>query len=175
METLLGILFALLSLFGLESLVSGSQEAGVEAIPAPSPGAVAEATPAQAFTSTFTMIEHADNVTILELGSPRDSIGDMIVWGPDPLFDEFDISDTGATTQGTCVAINIAGDCLVRETIVFPDGSTLELQGIQPGATETSTRTIVGGSGQYLGASGTVTVEPSADGLLWTKTFEIWM
>jgi hypothetical protein len=34
-------------------------------------------------------------------------------------------------------------------------------------------RTIVGGSGRYLGATGTVAVSPSADLSVWTKTFEI--
>ena len=36
-----------------------------------------------------------------------------------------------------------------------------------------SERTIVGGSGRYLGATGTMTAVPSADLLLWTKTIEI--
>jgi hypothetical protein len=61
------------------------------------------------------------------------------------------------------------------ETIVFPDGSTLELQGVQPGTPMESTRTIVGGSGIYLGAYGVVTVEPTDDLEHWTKTFEIWL
>jgi hypothetical protein len=172
METLLGVLFALLSLLGLGQFVPYTESGGAEAMPSaePAPAPVE----GQATSTQLIMVEHADNVTNLDLGEAGPSPGDMIIWGPDPLYDEFDISNTGATTQGTCMAINMGGDCLLQETIVFLDGSTLELQGIQPGATETSTRTIVGGSGQYLGASGSVTVEPSSDRLLWTKTFEIW-
>ena len=37
-----------------------------------------------------------------------------------------------------------------------------------------STTTIVGGSGRYLHASGTLLVEASPDRFLWTKTLEIW-
>jgi hypothetical protein len=173
METLLGILFAILSLFGLGQLVTDMESGGFEAAPS------AEATPApvesQATPTQFIMVEHGGNNIDLDLGEPGPSAGDMTIWGPNPLYDEFDISDTGATTQGTCLAINAAEDCLTTETIVFPDGSTLELQGFSSGTEPSSTRTIVGGSGQYLGAIGTVTVEPSADRLRWTKTFEIWM
>ena len=34
-------------------------------------------------------------------------------------------------------------------------------------------RVIVGGSGQYLGATGSMMVEPNADGSEWQKTIEI--
>jgi hypothetical protein len=84
-----------------------------------------------------------------------------------------DVNDTGATTQGTCIAFNANADCLAAETILFPDGSTIEFQGIEHGGGEPSTRTIVGGSGRYLGAIGTMAAVPSADLLLWTKTIEI--
>ena len=47
--------------------------------------------------------------------------------------------------------------------------------GIQLGHGERSTTTIVGGSGQYLHASGTLIVEASEDRSLWTKTLEIWL
>ncbi len=68
-----------------------------------------------------------------------------------------------------------SGDCLVIETILFPDGSTLELQGIQPGEPVASTRAIVGGSGAFLGAHGTVDVEPTDDLRYWTKSIDIWL
>ena len=123
---------------------------------------------------SMVLVEHSDFVTNLDLGDEGPSAGDMIIWGPDPLYDETNTTDTGATTQGTCTAI-ASGDCLVIETILFPDGSTLELQGIQPGEPMTSTRTIVGGSGIFLGARGTVTVEPTEDLQYWSKTIEIWL
>ena len=124
--------------------------------------------------TTMTLVERAENVTRVDLGATGASTGDLIVWGPNPLYDAANTQDTGATTQGSCIAFNAAGDCVLNETILFPDGSTLEIQGIQPGAVVTSTRTIVGGSGRYRGTTGTVTVEPTADLATWTKTFELW-
>ncbi|MBA2598398.1 MAG: hypothetical protein H0V00_17385 [Chloroflexia bacterium] len=117
------------------------------------------------------LIEHADLVTEVDLGEAGPSIGDMLVWGPNALYNEADTTDTGATTQGACITFNAEADCIANESILFPDGSTLELQGIERGGGVPSMRTIVGGSGRYLGAAGTVDVTPSADLLLWTKTF----
>jgi hypothetical protein len=121
-----------------------------------------------------TFVEHAVNVTITDLGEAGPSAGDLTVWGPDALFDEENAVDTGAVTQGSCQMLNTAGDNHCVETIVFPDGSTIAVQGVQAGDGSLSTTTIVGGSGRYLHASGTLVVEASADRTLWTKTLEIW-
>lgn len=120
------------------------------------------------------LVEHAVHITNVDQGETGPSIGDLIAWGPNPMFDHTNTNDTGATTQGVCTVFEPGGDCLLLETIVFTDGSTLQLQGIQPGQPQRSTRTIVGGSGQYLGAMGTVQVEPTDDLAVWTKTFDIW-
>jgi hypothetical protein len=130
------------------------------------------ATPASGEGTTLVLVEHADNLSDIDNGEPGPSVGDMQVWGPNPLYDETDSSDTGATTQGTCVALNAAFDCIVAETIIFPDGRMLQIQGVELGGTE-SVRTIVGGSGEYLGATGTVLVAPTADQSRWTKTIEV--
>lgn len=146
-------------------VASGAWAAGVSA---------QMATPAVgAGTSTLILVEHADLVTEIDLGEPGSSVGDMLVWGPNALYDEADANDTGATTQGTCIAFNAASDCIAAETILFPDGSTLEFQGIERAGGVPSARTIVGGSGRYLGATGTMAASPSADLTLWTKTIEI--
>lgn len=121
----------------------------------------------------LTLAEHADSVTEIDLGEPGPSIGDMLVWGPNPHYDEVNATDTGATTQGACIAFNAVSDCIAAETIVFADGSTLQLQGIERGGGVPSERTIAGGSGQYLGATGTMAVSPSDDLTLWTKVIEI--
>ncbi len=131
------------------------------------------ATPAAGGTATLILVEHADLVTEIDLGEPGPSVGDMLVWGPNALYDEVDANDTGATTQGACIAFNAASDCIASETIVFPDGSTLEFQGIERGGGVPSARTIVGGSGRYLGAIGTMAVAPPEDLTRWTKTLEI--
>lgn len=123
----------------------------------------------------FTLVERADFVTILDLGDPGASPGDLTVWGPDPLYDEANETDTGALTHGSCLALNTEGDNHCAETVLFADGSTIEIQGIQRGSGEPSLTTIVGGSGIYLGATGTVLVDPSDDFTLWTKTFEVFL
>jgi hypothetical protein len=122
--------------------------------------------------ATLVLVEHGDDITLVDQGEPGPSVGDLTVWGPNPLFDAANASDTGATTQGTCVALHVVETCLADETIIFPDGSTLQIQGVEL-ADGSSRRTIVGGSGRYLGATGAVTVTPSADQTLWTKTIEI--
>jgi hypothetical protein len=126
-------------------------------------------TEAGAGEQTLILIEHNDSETVVDSGEPGTSVGDMRVWGPNPLYDEADTTDTGARTQGFCVALNASFDCVVTETIVFPDGSTLELQGVGTG-TGPQMRTIVGGSGAYLGAMGVMAVEPTADLTRWKKT-----
>lgn len=133
-----------------------------------------EATPVvDGAAMTFTLVERALNVTMVDVGDPGPSAGDLTVWGPDPLYDEANEVDTGALTQGSCLALNAEGDNHCTETIVFANGSTLAIQGVQLGTGGPSLTTIVGGSGDYLGATGTVTVTASDDFLLWTKTFEI--
>ncbi|MBA2469551.1 MAG: hypothetical protein H0V37_09120 [Chloroflexia bacterium] len=123
----------------------------------------------------FTLVERADFVTILDLGDPGTSPGDLTVWGPDPLYDEANQTDTGALTHGSCMALNTEGDNHCQETVLFADGGTIEIQGIQRGSGEPSLTTIVGGSGMYRGATGTVLVDPSDDFRLWTKTFEVYL
>ena len=109
------------------------------------------------------LVEHSDHATDVDLGAAGPSAGDIRVWGPNPLYDADNVTDTGAQTQGTCIALNADWDCVVAETIVFADGSTLEFQGFGVGDAKQSLRTIVGGSGRYLGATGTAVVEPTQD------------
>lgn len=123
---------------------------------------------------TLVLVERATTIVNVDQGEAGASAGDLIIWGPNPLYDEANETDTGVTTQGVCTAL-ASGDCMLIETLVFPDGSTLELQGIQPGEPQPSTRAIVAGTGQYLGARGIVTVEPTEDREFWSKTIEIWL
>jgi hypothetical protein len=120
--------------------------------------------------STLTLVEHNDYETMIDLGEPGPSVGDMLVWGPNPLYDT-NGGSTGATTQGTCVSLNDPDQCLAQETVIFADGSTLEIQGVERGDGLPSRRTVVAGSGIFFGTSGTVTVTPTTDEREWTKTF----
>lgn len=123
--------------------------------------------------TTIVLTERGGEISDIDLGEPGPSVGDMQIWGPTALYDEDESdADSGATTQGTCVALHGGQGCMVNETIVFADGSTMQLQGVERPDTP-STRVIVGGSGQYLGVTGTMMVEPNADGSEWQKTIEI--
>ena len=137
--------------------------------------AAQSATPTAAESGMTSMIvnEHNLNMTDVDLGDSGPSAGDLRVWGPNPLFDEANTTDTGATSQGSCVSMDAEFNCVLAETIVFPDGSTLEIQGVQPGKPVASIRTIVGGSGEYLGATGTIAVTPTEDLTVWTKQLTI--
>ncbi|MCB0069680.1 MAG: dirigent protein [Caldilineaceae bacterium] len=145
---------------------------GPLAAPLPPVATAQEATPPA--PTTLHLVEHAVHLTTVDHGEPGPSVGDVQVWGPNPLFDERDSADTGATTQGTCTALNAAFDCIVTETIVFANGSTLQIQGVEFAAAP-SLRTIVGGSGDYLGATGTIVVEPTEDQSKWAKTIELFL
>lgn len=161
---------ALLALVaGLGLVGARAQTASPSAAPAASPVAA----PATGAPTTLTLVERGLHITDIDLGPKGPSAGDMVIWGPDPLYDPTNTTDTGATTQGTCIALH-DGSCVATETVIFPDGSTLQIQGIQAATAITSTRTIIGGSGRYRGASGTLTVKPTADRSVWVKTFALW-
>ena len=61
---------------------------------------------------TLVLIERVINITNIDGGEAGPSAGDLIIWGPNPLFDETNSTDTGATTQGVCTAIDGTGLCL---------------------------------------------------------------
>lgn len=121
------------------------------------------------------LVERLEVVNYVDWGADGPSPGDLIVWGPNPLFDAENAIDAGATTQGSCTTFNAGFDCLLTETIDFGSGGTLEIRGIRPGAPIPSTWTIVGGSGSFLGATGTVTVSSTVDPAIWARRFEIWL
>ena len=41
--------------------------------------------------ATLILIEHADLVTEIDLGEPGASVGDILVWGPNALYDEAEV------------------------------------------------------------------------------------
>lgn len=132
------------------------------------------ARPAAGAPVELELVERSRNVNMVDIGNDGPTPGDMIVWGPDPLYDSDNIEDTGSVTYGSCVMVNTGGDCMAQETFVFADGSTLEVQGLEFGATLPSVKTIVGGSGVFLGASGTLTDIPDSTRTTWTKHIRYW-
>jgi Dirigent-like protein len=168
MSAILGILLAIILAVLSFGIVS---EGSFEAYPGATTVEVAPAADGEA--TSFVLVERAASITNLDLGDPGPSAGDMIVWGPNALYDESNTTNSGATTQGFCVSLDSTSQCLLTESIFFEDGSMLQLQGIQAAGSGASTRFIVGGSGLYLGATGIVHIEPSDDLTTWIKTFEV--
>ena len=120
------------------------------------------------------LVDRSRNVNTVDFGNDGLTPGDLIVWGPDPLYDADNQEDTGAVTYGSCVMVNTKGDCMAQETFIFEDGSTIEVQGLEFGATVVSVKTITGGSGDFVGITGTLTDIPDASRTTWTKHIEYW-
>ena len=59
------------------------------------------ATPAGASYATLILIEHADSVTEIDLGEPGPSVGDMLVWGPNALYDEAEVFGSKRADRST--------------------------------------------------------------------------
>lgn len=147
------LLVAVLGMTGMG--MAGAQDATPE-VPVATPDAATAATaPVE-----LKLVDQSRNVNNVDFGNDGLTPGDLIVWGPDPLYNADDLEDTGSVTYGSCVMVNTDGDCMAQETFIFADGSTLEVQGLEFGATVPSVKTIVGGSGMFLGATGTLTDIP---------------
>ena len=117
------------------------------------------------------LVERNELTETVDLGDPGVSAGDILVWGPNPLYGAANETDTGATMAGECITLTSDGIQHCSMTFTFPDGSLLTAQGIQlEGAP--SQVVITGGTGLYLGATGRLTSEPSADLEQYTHTIE---
>jgi hypothetical protein len=121
--------------------------------------------------ATLVLVEHNERTESIDQGQPGVSAGDILVWGPNPFYDAADESPTDVSVSGTCITLTTDGDQHCTETLVFADGSMLTAQGTQrPGSP--SSFVVTGGTGRYLGATGTVGFEPSEDLTSFTYTIE---
>ncbi|HET9661144.1 MAG TPA: hypothetical protein VFP05_12490 [Thermomicrobiales bacterium] len=163
----LALLVTLVGMMGFSA--ARAQDATPEA-----PIGTPEAVTASSAPVELELVDQSRNVNTVDFGNDGLTPGDLIVWGPDPLYSADDLQDTGSVTYGSCVMVNTDGDCMAQETFIFADGSTLEVQGLEFGATKPSVKTITGGSGIFLGATGTLTDIPDANRTTWTKHIEYW-
>lgn len=163
----LALLVASISLVGLG--ITNAQDATPEVAVATPEAVAANNAPVE-----LELVDRSRNVNTVDFGNDGLTPGDMIVWGPDPLFDADNQVDTGAVTYGTCIMVNTKGDCMAQETFIFADGSTIEVQGLEFGATVPSAKTIIGGSGDFLGVTGALTDIPDANRTTWTKHIQYW-
>ena len=123
--------FMLLAVFCLLGVgVARAQDATPE-MPVATPEAVTDAkAPVE-----LKLVDQSRNVNTVDYANDGLTPGDMIVWGPDPLYNADNMQDTGSVTYGSCVMVNTDGDCMAQETFIFADGSTIEVQGLEFGDT----------------------------------------
>jgi allene oxide cyclase len=115
---------------------------------------VALATGTAAAAEPLRFVERATGETVLHRGAADDALGDLLVFS-NPLYDAADRSAAGAS-RGYCVRVEVARfwDCRWTMTIA---GGTLAVTGAYPDEGDADFA-IVGGTGRYAGARGTLTV-----------------
>lgn len=118
---------------------------------------------------TFTLIEHADTDTVVDLAEEGDTIGDTLAFS-NPLFDADNAEEVG-TAQGSCVRTAPGKSWECTWTNMLADGSIV----VQGPFFDTgdSTLAITGGSGKYSGASGQMQLKPREGGEEHEFTFEL--
>ncbi|MBS0394162.1 MAG: dirigent protein [Proteobacteria bacterium] len=115
--------------------------------------AVLAAAPAAA-GEALRLVEHASGETVLHRTRDADALGDEIVFA-NPLFDAADRRQVGAS-RGVCTRVELGAwwDC--RFTLTLAHGALL-IAGAYPDEGD-ATFGIVGGTGRYAGARGTLSV-----------------
>jgi hypothetical protein len=86
--------------------------------------------------------------------------GNMILWNSDMQDEQGNKLGTGA---GTCIRLDAPGNHMCNLTIHHDGHGTIIVSGVQVVEPAASTLTIVGGTGDYQGATGTVRSTPVED------------
>jgi hypothetical protein len=107
----------------------------------------------------MTLYNVATGDHFVELGQ-EGGAGDMILWNSDM---EDEAGNKLGTGAGTCIRLDAAGNHMCNLTIQHDGHGTINVSGVQVVEPETSTLTIVGGTGDYEGITGTVRSTPVED------------
>jgi allene oxide cyclase len=98
------------------------------------------------------VVERALTDTTTDLGAKGDSVGDLLTWA-NPIFDAANKTQLG-TDQGFCVRVAVGKSWECNWTTVLKGGQiTVEGPFMDAGD---STLTVIGGTGKYAGAKGTM-------------------
>ena len=98
------------------------------------------------------LVEHADTDATLDLGAKGDSVGDLLTWS-NPLFDAADKTKVGSD-QGYCVRVSVGKSWECSWTNMLKDGQIMVEGPFWDD--KDSLLTIIGGTGKYVGAKGTL-------------------
>lgn len=107
----------------------------------------------------MTLYNVATGDHFVELGQ-EGGAGNMILWNSDMEDEQGNKLGTGA---GSCIRVDAAGNYMCNMTIDHDGHGTINVSGVQVVEPATSTLTIVGGTGDYQGATGTVRSTPVED------------
>jgi allene oxide cyclase len=122
---------------------------------------------------SLTLIEHVTNETVVDLGEEGDTTGDTLVFNNE-LYDDTDVNLVG-NSNGSCIrtAVGELWECTFTNTM---EQGSLVVQG-PFNDNGTGTFAITGGTGEYSGATGQMTLtaaeDSTADSPKWEFAFEI--
>jgi allene oxide cyclase len=116
---------------------------------------------------TLQVIEVAQTNTVIDLGPKGDSMGDLFVFA-NPVFDPTTKKQIGMD-QGSCVRVIIGKSWECSWTVTLA-GGVITAEGAFVGPAD-STLAVTGGTGQYAGAKGNMTLhalDPKMSSFLFT-------
>jgi allene oxide cyclase len=122
---------------------------------------------------SLTLIEHVTSEEVVDLGDEGDTVGDTLVFNNE-LYDEND-ADLVGSTNGSCIrtAVGKLWECTFTSSM---ENGSLVVEGPFE-ESGTGTFAITGGTGDYSGASGQMTLaaaeDSTADSPKWKFAFEI--
>ena len=102
------------------------------------------------------VVEHALTDATLDLGPKGDSVGDLLTWA-NPIFDAADKVQIG-TDQGYCVRVSVGKSWECTWTTLLKDGQIMVEGPFYDD--KDSLLTIIGGTGKYSGARGSMKLHP---------------
>jgi allene oxide cyclase len=105
--------------------------------------------------SDLTVVERATTDAVIDIGGTGDTIGDILAFGND-LYDASNAEVVGRD-QGSCIRTNPGSSWECTWTNLLDDGA-ITVQGPFPDSLEDSELAIIGGTGEYASATGTMTL-----------------
>jgi allene oxide cyclase len=120
--------------------------------------------------SSVHVIEHATTDTVVDIGDPGDSTGDLLTFHNE-VFDANDQVVVG-TDQGECVRIDPAAGSWECRWITILDGGTIAVEG-QFLDTADTTVAITGGTGRYRKAKGEMQLQSRNGGTEFDFIFDL--
>jgi hypothetical protein len=115
-------------------------------------GALALAPMAGLAAERIEVVERALTDATLDLGAKGDSVGDLLTWA-NPIFDAANKTQVG-TDQGYCVRVVVGKSWECTWTTLLKDGQIMVEGPFYDD--KDSLFTIIGGTGKYAGAKGTL-------------------